>query len=108
MKINMPTLEYIIGLVLEAQDISHHHKMQILQVCHRTERIMHPPGLITTKMVATILDVSERTVHNYVKRGMLHPTLLSKRKISYKIDEIIQLIDKCVDTGRYTMDEFET
>jgi hypothetical protein len=98
---NKSTLQRVMEAVARANDISHSHKLKILKVCQLKEKILHPPGLVTAKIVADILGVSLRTVRNYVTRGTLTPKYISKRKMFFRIEEIKQLIYDGADAGRY-------
>jgi predicted DNA-binding transcriptional regulator AlpA len=99
-KMSKTTLQCIMEAVSRAQDISQHHKLEILEACNQKETVQNPPGFITTKMVSSLLGVSPRTIRNYVKRGTLTPKYLSKRKVFFRLEEIKQLIYKGIDAGR--------
>jgi hypothetical protein len=99
-KMSKTTLKRVIETVAQAQDISQSHKADIIEVCSRKEKMQKPPGFITTQMVATLLEVSTRTVRNYIKRGTLTPKYLSKRKVFFLVDEVIQLMHDGIDTDR--------
>lgn len=50
--------------------------------------------LVSDKMVADMLDICRSTVWNLVKAGKLTPIKLTPKTTRFKVDEVLQLIER--------------
>ncbi len=66
------------------------HQKKIIRFCKGINKPSRNMG--TVKDAARILQCHVKTVHKYAARGLLHPTRITKRKIRYDLDEVMNLL----------------
>jgi predicted DNA-binding transcriptional regulator AlpA len=81
-KLNTPELNYL------AKEVSN----RVIKGMQRNE---HPQRLLTKHQLMKMLDVSQSTIHNYTKRGILKPIKFDNEanRVYYDIKDIDLLIE---------------